>query len=208
MNINEDEIKAAQKDNNWVFSNNILYEMCKKNPTHTDIPVIMGKIYLIGRAYSASIERRKGKEEKDGTDIFYENKVAPQIKKSNIDEWLDELRLDKSINEKNMGKIIKTHSKVMKLFNEISGMNKRSLASKYLHFHLPELFYIYDSRAVEGFRVILPSFRIKDNYSSCDKEYSKFFQKMYYLHSEIKEEYDLDLNTRQLDKLLLLKAAL
>jgi hypothetical protein len=30
-----------------------------------------------------------------------------------------------------------------------SGLNKRSLASKYLHFHVPELFYISDSRAYD-----------------------------------------------------------
>jgi len=39
-----------------------------------------------------------------------------------------------------------------KLFSKISGLNKRSLASKYLHFHVPELFYISDSRAYDAMR--------------------------------------------------------
>ena len=48
--------------------------------------------------------------------------------------------------------MVKVHYLTTKLFSKISGLNKRSLASKYLHFHVPELFYIFDSRAYDAMR--------------------------------------------------------
>lgn len=43
----------------WSFGNQILYDMCLKNPSHTNENVIIGKIWLIGRSYAAAIERIK-----------------------------------------------------------------------------------------------------------------------------------------------------
>ena len=43
------------------FGNQVLYQMCRDHPGHTDTDVISGKMWLIGRAYSAAIERRAGR---------------------------------------------------------------------------------------------------------------------------------------------------
>jgi hypothetical protein len=43
------------------WGNHILYRMCHKQPGHTNVDVIAGKIWLIGRAYAAAIERGAGK---------------------------------------------------------------------------------------------------------------------------------------------------
>jgi hypothetical protein len=47
---------------------------------------------------------------------------------------------------------IEVHGEVTRLFEQITRLNKRSLASKYLHFHAPENFFLYDARAVAGMR--------------------------------------------------------
>ena len=42
------------------YGNKILYDMCATKPRHDDIDIIVGKIWLIGRSYSAAIERKAG----------------------------------------------------------------------------------------------------------------------------------------------------
>lgn len=206
MNINQRDIDSVVKDNDWTFMNKILYQMCSRYPTHTDYSIIMAKVCIIGRSYSASIERRKTNPKKSGSNDFYGKIVAPQMSKSNIDKWINDLRRFRVINKQNLLEMVNIHFKVMKLLNKISGMNKRSLASKYLHFHLPNLFYIYDSRAVKGLSNISPNLRIKDISKVYDKEYYKFFLKLFSLQKEIEKKYNKKLSPRQLDRLLLLKA--
>lgn len=204
--ITRRDIDSVMIDDNWAFMNRILYRMCSNNREHKDASAVIAKVCLIGRSYSASIERRKTTSKKMSSDVFYEKKVARLIIKSDIDKWLSDIQEHRTINEQNLGNLIRTHSKVMKLFKKISGMDKRSLASKYLHFHLPKLFYIYDSRAVKGLRVILPRHRTKHTLRYCDEEYSKFCQRLFDLQNEIRKKYGRTLTTRQLDRLLLLKA--
>ena len=47
------------------------------------------------------------------------------------------------------------HARTTELFTKIRGLEKRSLASKYLHFHVPGLFFIYDARAIAGMRKVM-----------------------------------------------------
>ena len=96
--------------------------------------VVIGKIWLIGRAYAAAIERRKGNFNFEGDD-FYVEVVAPRIINSGIDSWLSPFQQDQNIDRNNMQLTLKVHADVTNLFYEISGLKKRSLASKYLHFH-------------------------------------------------------------------------
>ena len=206
IRISQKDIDRALKDNNWTWFNSKLYQLCSKNFQHKTADVVMAKICIIGRTYSASIERRKIKLNKTPTDDFYEKIVAPVIIRSHIDKWLSSVKRYKTINKNRLPCIMEIHSNLMKVFKKISGMDKRSLASKYLHFHLPSLFYIYDSRAVKGLRTILPNFRVGNDFVKCDPEYSKFCHKLFYLQEAIKEEYNKILTPRQLDRLLLLKA--
>ena len=206
MNITKRDIDSVMLDNNWEFMNKILYDMCSKYPTHTDTSIVMAKICLIGRSYSASIERRKTKPKTEDSDDFYEQKVAPKIMKSDIDKWLSSLKKYKKIRQECLPEILKTHFNVMKIFNKISGLNKRSLASKYLHFHLPKLLYIYDSRAIKGLRSILPRQKAINMLTGYDDEYSKFCYKLFSLQKQIENKHHKKLSTRQLDRLLLLKS--
>ena len=183
----------AISENVWDFGNSVLYDLCKKHPRHIEDPVIIAKIWLIGRSYATAIERRKNKNKFQGDDFYVKN-VAPRIKRSKIDEWVKPL-------------ILTIHKKVTILFFEISGLEKRSLASKYLHFHFPSQYFIYDSRAVQGLSVISKNIgkpkSLRCNTDQADKEYRKLCGRCIYLRNYIKEKYGYYLNTRQIDKILL-----
>ena len=131
------------------MGNSVLYDMCKKYPHHDDTDEIVSKIWLIGRSYSAAIERRNAVEDYQSSDDFYYNKVAPEIKKHSkeFDRELDNLNSLKGDYKENTEYILRLHKYLMDIFKGISGEEKRSLASKYLHFHCPNKFLIFDSRA-------------------------------------------------------------
>ena len=67
-----------------------------------------------------------------------------------LDKRIDNLKKFDSITKDNLKEIVGTHLFLTNAFQDISGQDKRSLASKYLHFHVPNMFYIYDSRAIPG----------------------------------------------------------
>jgi len=204
MNVTRKDIQRVITDNNWSFMNRLLYEMCSKHWKHDDAGIIMGKVCLIGRSYSAAIERGRANTGRNG-DHFYERMVAPTIMRSDIDVWLRALRRYKTLDATSLAQVISTHFTVMRLFRRVSGLHKRSLASKYLHFHLPHLFFIYDSRAAKGLRIVLPRHRIRYIGTRCDKEYAKFCHKMFYLQKTIQDKFGVSLTPRQLDRLLLSK---
>lgn len=199
--INCREVKRAIDVSTWDLSNQILYDMCQKYPHHKSDDEIIAKVLLIGRVYSAAIERRKNVE--NISSVFYREKVAKGIRKSKIDVWLNTLKdFDRPTSE-NCAQVIAVHKKVTDLFKKISGLEKRSLASKYLHFHFPNLFFIYDSRSSSALREIEYSSFWNSNLVEYDLAYTKFFLRCMALVEKINSECDIPLSPRQLDKYLL-----
>jgi hypothetical protein len=197
-------VLQAMSPNVWDTSNQILYDLCQTHPKHTSVDVIIAKVLLIGRVYAAAIERRRNKEEANKNENFYVDSVAPSILHSDIDSWLQESRNVIGGNDARLEVLTSVHARVTSLFNFITNLDKRSLASKYLHFHVPQLFYIYDSRAVKGIREfsdVLP--RASRAIGNGDNEYRKFTQKAQALVSLCAQQYDLVMSPRQLDNLLL-----
>jgi len=209
MYVTVEDIEYAKNEDNWTFANNILYRMCQENIRHESVDIVIAKIWIIGRTYAAAIERRKNnKTKKIENDVFYENTVAPEIMRSDIDDWIGNIRHFGEIDNNSIPYILKTHSELVNLFQGITGMNKRSLASKYLHFHLPNLFYIFDTMATSGLRIIKPYWRINRNRITAqfDNEYERFVLKIFDLQEYIKDEYNESLSPRELDRLLLKKS--
>lgn len=100
--------------------------------------------------------------------------------------------------------LIQVHHRTTQLFKAISGLDKRSLASKYLHFHVPHLFYIYDSRAVEAISRIRGLVgRSGGAALKADSEYEKFAGKCLSLQLFIEDQYGIRMKPRDLDNLLL-----
>lgn len=195
-------IRKALMPNVWGKGNKVLYDLCRKYPCHKDEGEILAKIWLIGRSYSASIERRKNKKELMDGDSFYEDIVAKEIKGSDIDRLIKSVRKYKKTTLKNAEEIACVHHKVTMLFNKITAQNKRSLASKYLHFHLPNLFFLYDSRAQKAIREYIDVRRIEFP-KVVDKEYYKFLIKCIMLREKMYKRHDVVLSPRELDNLLL-----
>lgn len=200
------QINKAKQKNVWDFGNKLLYEMCNDTFTHTHDDQILAKVLFIGRIYAVAIERRRNKKETLGDD-FYIDTVAPAFKNSDLDKHLAALKKIKQIGLNEVKQILETHFYLTSFINKITDLNKRSFSSKYLHFHLPELFFIYDSRAVKGIQYFIN--RVPGNYvhltqlNTVDENYAKFYCKCFELKKQIEENYHTSLTNRQFDNLIL-----
>jgi len=201
----KEQVVSSVESSAWDLGNKILYDMRRQYPAHNNSSEIIAKVWLIGRSYAAAIERRKntGSSQFNGDD-FYIEKVAPEIKRSEIDAWLDALDAIDEVSESTLEVILSAHLNVTELFSSISGLEKRSLASKYLHFHCPDLFFIYDSRAVAAVSHLSElTGRVGRSKYKADNEYRKFCEKCLSIRRYVKDNFDVYLTARNLDNLLL-----
>jgi len=203
VSVTNKDVDLALAPSPWDLGNMVLYDLCKKYPKHESDEAIIAKIWLIGRSYAAAIERRKIVQA--SSDDFYKKTVAKSIKESKIDHWLANLP-EHIVNPwEQLDTVIMAHKKLMDLFKRITGLEKRALASKYLHFHRPDVFFIYDSRARQAISKIAPSINqipeIKCKES--DKEYLFFVRKCLWLKDDIFKRFGIALTPRQIDKILL-----
>jgi hypothetical protein len=129
---------------NWEWANKVLYRMCQDEPLHKSRDVVAGKLWLIGRSYSAQIERGAG--HKGGSETLY-TEVASKIVASDLDEQIDSVAHINRIDESNLPLVLAVHRALVDLLRGPTTRDRRSFASKYLHFHQPRAFFIYDSRA-------------------------------------------------------------
>ena len=194
-------IKLTSRGTIWNLGNDILYQLCKQYPKHKSPDVIAAKIWLIGRAYAAAIERRKIKNEEN--DNFYELTAVPIIQQSSLDDYLEEVNKFTEITDESIPIILKAHKYLTDVFTDISGMEQRSLASKYLHFHCPNLFFLYDTRAVASISSLFPYRRVKIPTQNVDEEYGKFYLKLVHLRNLIYNKEGILLTPRKIDNILI-----
>lgn len=205
------EFKAYLKETrktpmDFRMGNGVLYDMCKKYPHHTDIDDIVSKIWLIGRSYAAAIERRKGVEEEEDSDDFYYDRVAPTIKKHSqkLDSELDRIKSLKGDYKENAESVLRLHKYLMDIFKEITGLEKRSLAAKYLHFHCPDKFLIFDSRAQAAARkTIQRPNKPQDWVERYDPDYVDFVCRIIDMTDKIESETGIRPTPREVDNFLL-----
>lgn len=200
-----EQVERAKEESPWDLGNKILYDLCRRYPLHRNTEEILAKVWLIGRAYAVAVERRKNK--KQSNDTFYVDTICPIFKESNLDTSLGKLHRISKFSRANIGQILQVHCELMRLLNRETNLNKRSFGSKYLHFHFPNLFFLYDTRAVSSLRRFVG--RVPEDMKSfvkmdrVDKEYATFFCKCYYLREQIRDDYGFDLSPRELDNLLI-----
>lgn len=203
--------KILSQESGWELGNQVLYDMCKHNFSHKNSQEISAKIWLIERTYAASIERRRKNSSKNN-DHFFVKKIVPIIKNSSIDFLFKKLIRNKS----NLDLVLETHNYVTNLFFKITDLEKRSLASKYLHFHFPNIYFMYDSRANKTVNKLCKALGIKNslvkklftkNVAKCDKIYAIFFIKCRLICDAIKNEFAYSLSPRQLDNIFLYHTA-
>ena len=190
------------------FGNTILYKMCAERPEHNELDTVASKVWIIGRSYAAAIERGAGTQIAKlvkGED-FYLKKVAPAILAEPIDEWIASVRHIKKLTNENIVDSLRCHKKVMNLFTRIAGgTTKRSLASKYLHFHAPNAFFIYDSRAKDQVRKRLGDRKKYLDHSGpdCDEDYRIFCHRCLRYREVLEKRFERAITPRELDTVLL-----
>lgn len=190
----------------WDFGNKFLYDLCERNPTHENIDVVLAKIMFIGRIYAAAIERRRENLHIDN-DNFYIKIAAPNVIESGIDSLLENIKAHSPINIGNMISILEVHKKLLDKIKGFTGLEKRSFCSKYLHFHAPELFFIYDSRAVNALKrihwKISEDLRYIVKQNKIDKGYAEFFCKCLWLKAELERIHNMPFSNRAIDNMLI-----
>ncbi len=186
----------------WDLGNQALYDLCKKYPRHDNVDEILAKIWIIGRSYAAAIERRKKFSSYKG-DSFHQRIVGPRMLAARIDEWLQPLHELNRPSYENADQIIAAHKKLTDLFCQMTGLAKRSLASKYLHFHFPKLFYLYDSRAAQELSRISRPANTSPVQEDHDSAYAAYFLRCLAFVTAVKHDHGISLRPRQLDNYLL-----
>jgi len=195
--------------------------MCQQYPSNKDNQAILAKTLIIGRTYAASIERRKVKHNIEESqpvaeiinDDFYVNHVVPIFQALELDQYIKEIMKWGnipllSLPEKQIIKVLTLHKKLSGAFEKATGLQKRSFASKYLHFHLPHIYFIYDSRSYAALNLVLKEVKPEDKRivipEQTDQEYASFFMKclrvLAYYRSVGESLY---ISPRQLDNLLI-----
>jgi hypothetical protein len=212
MGVTLAQIERARSDaaDVWTFGDRILYRMCEEHPAHEKVEVVVGKVWLIGRSHAAAVERRVIPTDTDrvGNDAFYEFHVAPALIKSDLDLKIQHVRQHPEFSREALPAILEAHQHLLALFEQITKQQKRSLASKYLHFHAPAQVPIYDSIAARMLLRIMPKRRMKRGVpGEFDAPYMRFSLLMLDLREEIEREHGARLSPRELDRLLLQTAA-
>jgi hypothetical protein len=178
----------------WDYGNEVLHNLCSgDNLYHTESSVIIAKTLFIGRIYSASINRVQNPADIETGDIFYTNTVVEKFMDGRID---DDFRMLLSMNAQSIEydfipKILQVHKNLVDIIAEIVKQNDRSFASKYLHFHFRNLFFIYDNRAKKGLRKYFKKIphAYSFNRSKFDYEYASFYCRCHALQAKLKREH-------------------
>ena len=119
-----------------------LYELCFLHRHHFRSEIVADKLRMIQRLCADH-----GLAVSEVSPEF----AALRLGQSGVDRWFAGLTTAEQIDPALMFEI---HKRVMDVFDDLPPDQARSIASKYLHFHFPELFYLYDSR-VERAAILL-----------------------------------------------------
>jgi len=159
------------------YGNEVLYRMCAEFPKHKDLDVVKGKIWLIGRAYAVAIERNAGP---DFNLVQGLNKVDNKLF-SDLDQAIEDIKKYEYVSFDNLCDVLCLHERMVGLIKEViragdgneSPGSKRSLASKYLHFHAPNMFFIFDSIAARNLNNVIREKGLRGRVNEYKGEYGK-----------------------------------
>jgi hypothetical protein len=199
--------ETLNKKRIWDLSDSVLYDMCRDHPSHTDPQEIIMKTLIIGRVYSVQLERNK-RENRPLGDEFYEKEVITTFRDMGLDDRLSKLR-SKDFTPEVFTEVFQVHKFLMNTILKITDMDKRSFCSKYLHFHFPNLFFLYDSRLRQSVSILKGEISKEQreqfllNTSEVDIEYVKFFLKCFNLKNELETFLNRPLTIREFDTVMI-----
>ncbi|WP_199555360.1 hypothetical protein [Sandaracinobacteroides hominis] len=128
--------------------------MCDEFPLHDDVRIVKDKLVFISRVYSVS--RGLGGRWGELSTSLYNCRHQ-------IDEEIAERRRHQFIND--VASVVKVHGMLNQIVCKTLGVHghvahgRASFSSKYLHFHAPDAFPIFDTLSWAGLRALTPGFR-------------------------------------------------
>ena len=190
----------------WAALDRVLYRMCEELPGHAAREAVNAKVWIIARAYATGIERHIYSDGGQGNSLL---KLANhfQLHNQQIDSLLTPLRsLTGPLTLDQLKQIVHAHGLLTNLTAQVTrmGNNPRSFASKYLHFHCPQV-PIYDSNALKtlkGWRRWQSWFVEFPISKEADPEYYYFVCRFWQFHQLVAGR-GLDCNVKSLDFFLL-----
>lgn len=139
-----EEAEAAYAES-WERIDMWLYQLCASSD-HSSRVDVQAKITIVGRTYSAGLERhvvlQDGQDDRLAVAADHLASHGPEI-----DAWLALLApATGDLTPGRLADIVQVHGLFTSLIAEISRTSPRSFASKYLHFHCPDV-PVYDGYA-------------------------------------------------------------
>lgn len=166
-----------------------LYDLCFLHRGHYKDEIIADKLRLIARLYQDPLQSPEY--------------AAHRLACSPVDRWFGSLA---TAEELEASLLLEAHKRVMGLFADqgehLGECAARSLASKYLHFHFPELFYVYDSEVERLAREIVGGDCGFLSLAEFDPAYGRFHACCRKLVERLTPEVGRRLSPRELDRVL------
>lgn len=163
---------------------------------------------LIGRTYSASVERRKTKghikDERQALEVVIA--AAEAISASTCAKLLDAIGVNDRLTHDRLPEAIAIHLELCKALTVANNRENSSLASKYLHFHRPEFFPIVDSYVREGWSWVMDELGLSyKGWRDLGKvgHYKDWCEHVLQLRGLIEESLCETVNLRKIDNYLL-----
>lgn len=167
-----------------------LYDLCFIQRDHLRDEVVSDKLRMMMRLYAEQGLLPGG---------FSLEAASHALRRSCVDCWFSAVATAECLDTP---LILALHKRVMNLFPELQDTEARALASRYLHFHFPELFFIHDSR-VEAVALVLTrgegGFLAMDEY---DPVYGRYFASCLRLTALLEPLVGRRPSPRELDRVL------
>lgn len=153
---NEYREAVADYRASWCVIDEVLYDLCRRYPDHTDARGVNAKLWIIGRTYATGIERKIATSGSQGSSM---TRLSGYLRDhaQELDLLLEQLRqVAEPLTQERLQVIVDCHGQFLKLLKGVtrSGQTARSFASKYLHFHCPAV-PIIDSYAAGMLRTLV-----------------------------------------------------
>jgi hypothetical protein len=186
----------------------VLYAVCRRHFTHSEIGGVRAKLYLVGRTYATGIERLIRSNDKQGGAMgLLARYLVDNARKLN--PLFSELRgIREPLTEAKLKRILKLHACFVEILRKLPQLREkqfpRAFASKYMHFHCPAV-PIMDAFADKALRKRVPK---KDSQSwipaKADRAYAEFLVRFWQLYDEAQRSKLSKPLVKHLDRWLLL----
>lgn len=188
LNLEKYRSACAKYHEEWQATDEALYALCQRHPTHQDRGGINAKLWIIGRAYATGIERKIVSKKTQGSSM---EQLSAHLwnHRDEVDEVLTSLhKVSEPLTPDKLMNILAAHGKLVGLVQGVlrKGQTPRSFVSKYLHFHNSAV-PIYDSVAV---RAATKHYRRERNGyaftipAAVDKQYTDFLLRFWRVYQE------------------------